>query len=47
MKKYKDSVQNVHICNNNMRIKTGFTCTYLHHSTLEEKCSKCGNLTVP
>jgi hypothetical protein len=38
IKKYKDSlVQNVHIHNNNIRIKTGFTYTYLHHSILQEK----------
>lgn len=40
-------VQNAHIHNNNMRIKTGFACTYLQHSTLQEKRSKCGNHTVP
>jgi len=48
MKKYKDSLeQNVHIHNNNMQIKTGFTCTYLQHSILQEKHGKCGNHTVP
>jgi hypothetical protein len=47
MKKFKDSlVQNLHIHNNNMRIKAGFTCTYLHHITLQEKRGKCWNHTV-
>jgi hypothetical protein len=48
MKKYKDSLfQNVHIHNNNMWIKAGFAHTFLQHSTLQEKCGKCGNHTVP
>jgi len=48
MKKYKDSlVQNLHIHNNNIQIKTGFTYTHLQHSTLEEKHGKCGTHTVP